>query len=497
MRTSQRPRSGSARPLFQSPHRVVNRRTNIEKLIGCLAAVLTAAALIATPAAAAPPVLPGNISIDLETVASGLTAPLGLVESPDNTGRKFVVDQAGQIRIIQNGSLLPTPFLNLTGVIPTLNPGFDERGVLGMAFHPDYAQNGRFFVRYSVPRQGAPGEPCFGTSRGCHSEVLSEFTASANPNVANPTPITLLTVPQPQFNHNGGDVHFGPDGMLYMGLGDGGGAHDGLADTPPSHGPIGNGQNTQTLLGSMLRIDVSTPGAYTIPATNPFADGVNGRPEIYAYGLRNPFKFSFDSRPGGTNRLFLADVGQNLVEEVDIIENGKNYGWVTKEGTNCFDPLNPTVPLASCSSTGPMGEPLVDPISEYDHTEGISIIGGFVYRGSAIPALSGMYVFGDFSRGFGSPDGRLFYFDPANPTQIFELLVGTNNDPLGRFLHGFGEDADGELYVLAQSTLAPTGSTGVVLRIVPEPTAMSLLLLGALFTVRRGRRSARSSVHRM
>ena len=207
----------------------------------------------------------------------------------------------------------------------TVNPNFDERGLLGLAFHPDYATNGRFFVRYSKPRTGVMGEPCFGTSRGCHEAILAEFSVLGDPaksDVADPnSEIILFRVDEPQYNHNSGHVAFGPDGLLYWTLGDGGGAHDGLTDIPPSHGPIGHGQNPNTALGSLLRIDVdSTPDPglpYVIPPGNPFADG--GAPEIFAYGLRNPYRFSFDDGPGAYRSLFLSDVGQNLFEEINVL----------------------------------------------------------------------------------------------------------------------------------------------------------------------------------
>ncbi|MCH7792816.1 MAG: PQQ-dependent sugar dehydrogenase, partial [Planctomycetes bacterium] len=287
---------------------------------------------------------PGDQTIQLIEVAAGLVSPVQATHAGDGSGRLFVVDQTGFIRVIDGGVLLPTPFLDLTAVIPTLNTNFDERGVLGLAFHPDYANNGRFFVRHSVPRTGAPGEPCVGTSRGCHTEVLAEFSVSAgDPNIANPLGTVLFEVDEPEWNHNSGGIAFGPDGFLYFTLGDGGGAHDGLAEVPPAHGPIGNGQNIDTVLGSILRIDIDGAAPYTIPPGNPFPDPMGrGAPEIYAYGLRNPYRFSFDDGPGGTGELYLGDVGQNMFEELNIIQVGENYGWATREGAHCFDPFNPT-----------------------------------------------------------------------------------------------------------------------------------------------------------
>lgn len=416
--------------------------------------------LLASPAAAE--VMPGNITIELDLVAEGLTAPVAATHAGDDSGRLFVVDQAGWIRVVDDGVLLPQPFLDLTSEIVAVNPFFDERGVLGLAFHPDYENNGRFFVRYSVPRDGDPSEPCFGTSRGCHSEVLGEFSVSDDPNVADPAGAILFSEDEPQFNHNSGGVAFGPDGFLYFTLGDGGGAHDGLADEPPSHGPIGNGQDIVTPLGSILRIDVDSGAPYAVPPDNPFV-GAPGTDEIYAYGLRNPYRFSFDREDG---RLFLGDVGQNLFEEVDVIEKGGNYGWVIREGFHCFDPFDPTEPPAACSATGPFGEPLLDPVAEYDHDDGIAIVGGFVYRGTQFPELVGKYAFGDFSRGFVPGDGRLFYLDAdGDLSGIFEFRIGDADEPLNLYLFGYGEDEQGELYVTTSESLGPVGTTGKVFRI--------------------------------
>jgi glucose/arabinose dehydrogenase len=411
---------------------------------------------------------------------SPLSSPVMATHAGDGSGRLFVADQVGQIRIIDaNGDLLPTPFLVISSRMVTLDANFDERGLLGVAFHPDYANNGRFFVRYSAPRTAPPdpGEPCVGTSRGCHREVLAEYLVSiGDPDIADfNSEAILLTIDEPQFNHDGGGIAFGPDGFLYFTLGDGGGAHDGLADSPPSHGPIGNGQNWETLLGALLRIDVdSTPDIgleYAIPINNPFV-GLDGADEIWAFGLRNPFSFSFDDGPGGTGDLYLADVGQNLFEEVNIIEKGGNYGWVIREGFHCFDPFNPTNPPDTCPDTGPNGEPLLDPVMEYAQAEGgRAVIGGFVYRGSAIPILQGRYVFGDFSADFG-PTGRLYYFDTTGPNAFErrEFYLAPGGALLGRFLKGFGRDEDGELYACTSTVLGPTGTTGEVLKIVP-PTA--------------------------
>jgi len=433
-------------------------------------AVLLALSLFAARAEAE--IRKGPITIKLETVAAGLTAPEHLTHAGDGSGRLFIVDQAGLIRIVKNGVLLSQPFLDLRAQLPALNPGYDERGLLGLAFHPNYAHNGRFFVRYSAPRAGDASEPCFGNFFGCHEEILAEYSVSADPDVANPAGRILFRVDKPQFNHNSGTVAFGPDGFLYFTLGDGGGANDGLADIPPSHGPIGNAQNIDVPLGKILRLDVDSPAqpplAYAIPADNPFV-GRDGLDEIYAYGLRNPFRFAFDDAPGGDGALWLADVGQNLFEEIDMVAKGGNYGWVIREASHCFDPFDPLTPPASCSSTGYRGEPLIEPIAEYAHDEGgISIIGGYVYRGARSPDLAGRYLFGDFGASFAVPSGRLYFLErpAADAFAIHEFVNGPKDRPYGLFLKGFGEGQDREVYALGSTALGPAGNTGVVQRIV-------------------------------
>jgi glucose/arabinose dehydrogenase len=441
------------------------------------AAAATALLALAADAAAAQTIPKGARTIELETVASGLVSPDGVTHAGDGSGRLFIVEQSGQIRIVDDGVLLPAPFLDIADRLPVLDGFFDERGLLGLAFHPDYETNGRFFVRYSAPRAGVEGEPCFGTTRGCHEEILAEFHVSAgDPNVADAASGQILfRIDEPQFNHDGGEVAFGPDGYLYFSLGDGGGAHDGLVDDPPSHGPIGNGQNKDTALGSMLRIDVDGGFPYMIPPDNPFV-GADGLDEIYAYGLRNPFKFSFDDGPGGDGSLYVADVGQNRFEEVSRVVSGGNYGWVLKEGFHCFDPFDPTNPPDVCTDVGADGAPLLPPLVEYDHTDGISVIGGFVYRGSRSPALFGHYVFGDFATAFFEPSGRLFYVvDMSAPApEIFEFQIGAEDRPYGLFLKGLGEGEDGEVYVCGSTALEPYGTGGVVQRVVAADTSFCI-----------------------
>ena len=471
---------------MHTSHRTRSTRPSVVTLF--LVASFGCAAGVALGQSGIPTIPQGEITIDLVPVVGvgELTAPVYATHAGDGSGRLFVLDQPGQIRIVTaGGALLDTPFLDLvaTGDVVAVDPGFDERGLLGLAFHPSYEENGRLFVRYSKPRDGAPGEPCFGTSRGCHESILSEFRVSEDPDVADATSQSILfRIDQPQFNHDGGTVAFGPaeggedddDGsgrLLYFSLGDGGGAHDGLADLPPSHGPDGHGLNNKTNLGAILRIDVDGGSPYSIPPDNPFAGGgcADGCDEIYAYGMRNPYRFSFDRQDG---RLFLGEVGQHLYEEIDVVQRGGNYGWVRTEGFHCFDPLNPFVPPPTCSRVGLDGEPLLNPVAEYGHEDGIAVVGGFVYRGSDSPELEGKYIFGDFSRGFFPGNGRLFWLDADGAlSDIFEFRLLPPNEPLQRYVLGFGEDEDGEIYLLTSQNLGPDPdtTTGEVFRIVTPP----------------------------
>ncbi len=421
----------------------------------------TALAPTAAPSATTEPAAasPAN-SLQLKLLAQGLTAPVYLTSAPDSSGRLFVVDQVGLIRVIgADGTLLDTPFLDLRDRIVNLNGRYDERGLLGLAFHPDYANNGRFFVYYSAPlRSGGPA----GWDNTVH---MSEFKVSSDPNRADAgSERVLLQIDEPQANHEGGTLAFGPDGDLYAGVGDGGGA----GDKDAGHSPGGNGQDTNVLLGKILRIDVDHGTPYSIPNDNPFANG-GGVKEVYAYGFRNPYRFSFDL--GGSHQLLVGDVGQNLYEEVDIVTRGGNYGWNIREGLHCFNPNNQSSPPASCPSVGAHGEPLLDPIIEQAHSYGIAIVGGHVYRGQAVPGLSGDYFFGEWSLSFGSPTGRLFAATPPSGNggtwPVRELSVsGSPGGKLGHYLLGLGEDAQGEVYVLVSDNPGPTGSSGRVYEVV-------------------------------
>lgn len=421
----------------------------------------------------------GPPTVGLRLVAEGLTAPVTMVRSADRSGRLFVLDQSGLIRVIhRNGPLDPEPFLDVRDRLVTLRPGFDERGLLGLAFHPRYAQNGRFYVYYNRPlRAGGP--------TGFDSTVtVSEFRVSrTDPDRADPaSERILLQVDKPQFNHNAGTLLFGPrDGYLYIALGDGGGANDaglGHLDDWYADNAGGNAQNTTTLLGKILRVDVDRGRPYGIPRGNPFAGrhGGDGRDEIYAYGFRNPYRMSFDTSGGG-QRLIVGDVGQNLWEEVNVVIRGGNYGWNVREGAHCFDAENPTVPPASCPTVGPDRRRLIDPVIEYRNAAqpggvGLALIGGHVYRGHGLRGFRGSYIFGDWSRGFGSADGSLFVAAPRRfgPWPRQDLRVsGTQNGRIGHNVLGFGVDHRDELYVLTSDTTGPSGTTGKVFQLV-RPT---------------------------
>jgi glucose/arabinose dehydrogenase len=410
----------------------------------------------------------GPQRIELQVVASGLVSPNYLVFAPDGTDRQFILDQVGQIRIIENGTLLTTPFLDVASIMVTPNTNFDERGLLGLAFDPGFADpaspgHRRIFTYTSQPVSGtADLTDQYAATINHHAVISSWRVDPSNPNVVDTASrIDILRIDEPQANHNGGTIAFGPDGFLYISLGDGGGANDNNAN---GHNPLtGNGQDPNIALGKILRIDVNgtnaANGKYGIPATNPFAVS-GGVKEIFALGFRNPYRFSFNGA-----ELLVGDVGQNRVEELNRVELGKNYGWRQKEGTFKFNPADGTV--SDDLSGVPAG--LTDPIAQYDRDEGISIIGGFVYDGSLLTALEGKYIFGDFARNFMGPSGRLFYYD-FTAAEIREFIIGRDDRALGLFVKGMGQDQNGEVYVLGSTTVGPTGTTGVVYKLVPVPS---------------------------
>ncbi len=354
---------------------------------------------------------PAALHLSVQLVTNGFSSPVYVTNAGD--ARLFVVEQAGKIRIIKNGALLPTPFLNITGAV--LSGG--ERGLLSVAFHPQYATNGLFFVFHTI----AGGD-----------NVIERYRVTANPDLADANSGThVLTIPHAiNNNHNGGLLAFGPDGYLYLGTGDGGGGGD----------PAGNGQNTASLSGKILRIDVNGGSPYAIPASNPFANDMTGKKkEIWAYGLRNPWRYAFDP-PSGS--LYIADVGQGNWEEVNVVPAtaaGINYGWNVTEGAHCYPPGTTT-----CDTAG-----ITLPVAEYDHSLGCSITGGFVYRGAAYPRLVGLYLFADYC------SGRIWALDQPNVgTWRRTELLDTSHA-----ITSFGTDRNGELYLT-------DGSEGGVYRIV-------------------------------
>ena len=426
-----------------------------------------------------PPIPAGTVHVELQTVATGLTAPNWGTQAPGDADRLFVTDQDGILWAIDLGTGDKTVFLDVSPLLVDLGifgpDSFDERGLLGVAFHPDYQENGLLYTYTSEPDSG---EPDFSTmpdgSDPNHQTLIREWEV---PNPGDPDSVVdpdstreLLRIDQPQFNHDGGAINFGADGMLYVSLGDGGAGDDQETGVDPfgipniGHGCAGNGRSPATILGTVIRIDPlgssSANGQYGIPNDNPFVGQEGFVEEIFAYGFRNPFRFSFDSLTGD---LYLADVGQNDIEEVDIVVSGGNYGWNHKEGSFFFIPNGA---LAGYVTDMPQDAPpdLIDPVAEYDHDDGIAIIGGFVYRGIKIPALEGRYVFGEFAQTF-SNDGRLFYLDDDDVIQEFQFIGRAG---LGLSLLGTGRDANGEVYALANATGVPFGDTGVVLRIAPK-----------------------------
>jgi glucose/arabinose dehydrogenase len=442
----------------------------------CLGALFVANISLAAP----PRVALGPVSAETQLVVGGLSSPVDLVSAHDGTNRLFIVEQGGNIRILKNGSLVPTPFLDMSGRVFAGG----ERGLLSMAFHPGFndPSSPGFHKLYTYSSEHVSGAADFTVPMSGpfdNQGVLAEWKVSAgNADVVDPsTRREVFRLDHPQSNHDGAKLAFrATDHYLYISIGDGGAGND-VGD---GHAPnIGNGQSTDRVLGKILRIDplapaltpgsadaVSANGKYRVPRTNPFV-GRAGVDEIFAYGFRNPFRYSFDST---TDQLIVGDVGQNAVEEVDIVQLGKNYGWNRKEGSFLFDPANGSI------SPDPNPNPaLINPVAEYSHADGTAVIGGFIYRGTAIPALTGKYVFGDLTDPAGT--GRLFYSDLSTHV-IQSLRLGTTARELGVALFSIGEDDAHELYVLLGS--------GEVQKIVPVPVSPALLNLSTRARVETG-----------
>ena len=343
--------------------------------------------------------LPGALAVEI--VASGLSDPLYLA-APPGDARLFVVEKAGRVRIVANGALVATPFLDLTAKVSKAS----EQGLLSIAFHPSYATNGLFYVYYTD---------------GAGDTRLVRYRVSSDPNRADTATASLvLAVDQPFANHNGGHQMFGPDGMLYIGLGDGGSGGD----------PMRNGQNLGSLLGKLLRIDVNGVQPYAIPPDNPFVGQAGARGEVWAFGLRNPWRFAFDRWDG---LLYIADVGQNRWEEINAVAinaAGVNYGWNVMEASECYN-------ASSCDRTG-----LTLPVAEYGRADGCSVTGGFVYRGQRIPGLVGHYLYSDYCQGW----LRSFRYEGGQVSEPREWPIGS----VGQ-VQSFGEDATGELYILSKN----------------------------------------------
>ncbi len=458
------------------------------------------------------------VPIGLERVVGNLTSPLFVATADDGTDRHFVVDQNGYIQVFYlNGTVVEEPFLDVRDRLVALSPTYDERGLLSIAFHPNFSENGKVYVYYSAPLRGDAPPDWSCTNR------LSEFTVSneSPDRVDNATERILMEIDKPQSNHNGGILLFGPDdGYLYLTLGDGGGADDvGMGHTPGT----GNAQDLSKIYGKVLRIDVDTvtgpqwnatgnatwtSGAgtlYGIPADNPFLGNASVPPEVYAYGFRNPAFASFDS--GGSNRMFVAMAGQRLFESVHIIYGGGAYPWNIREGTHCFDPAdNSRVPNETCRITSYAGDPLIGPIVELGHDVGNTIVGGTVYSGSALPSLAGAYLFGtwsDESRLVGngtllvatSPTGLDTAMLPWSAADLTaeqnamwttsEMTVANNpNGRLNAFLRGVYEDSDGEALVLINQNGGPgitPLNSGEIWRVV-DPSTPGLVPIGGNVT---------------
>lgn len=403
--------------------------------------------------------------VELQLIAEGFVSPVDLAFPNDDSGRLFIADRPGVIKIINaDRTVQEEPFLDITDRVVKLSPGYDERGLLGLTFHPDFQQNGKFYVFYNTGLKAGAPEGWSSTIR------VSEFSI-INSQKSNPdSERILLEDNHPQMNHNGGKLLFGNDGYLYISIGDGGNADD-IGEGHNS--TIGNGQDTFTLMGKILRIDVDSKSAgkqYGLPSDNPFSDGKNGLPEIFAYGFRNPWRMSFDSETGD---LYVGDAGQNLWEEISKVEKGKNYGWNIKEGAHCFSVKSPHESPEECRSTGYKGEELIAPVIEYPNAQqkggfGSTNVGGFMYRGDAISKLKNKFVFGDWSRGFTETDGTLFAASPSgNLWEIKELRIKDRIDGrLGETILALGEDAENELYILTTEKIGPSGNTGKVYKII-------------------------------
>ncbi len=430
------------------------------------------------------PIFSGGLKLKLEVLSEGLTAPLWGVSAPTISDDMYVIDQVGSIWSVELSSGNKELIVDLSQLLVAIGipefGGFDERGLLGIAFHPQFADNHKLYTYSSQPVSDVAD---FSTMPdgviADHQGVLTEWLATIDGTIIfdENSAREILRVDEPQFNHNGGAIAFDLNNLLYVAIGDGGGADDVdgqsfIDGVMVGHGELGNGQNKDNILGTIIRIDPlgnnSSNGRYGIPDSNPFID-MNGLDEIYAYGLRNPYRLSFDSQTGV---LYAADVGQNDIEEINIITSGGNYGWNIREGSFGF--------FANGNNDGYVFEQMnssdtIDPIVEYDHDEGIAIIGGFVYRGMTYSDMQGNYVFGDYN-------GRLFYINNEGTISEFQNV---DEMDIGAIL-GFAQDSEGELYVLANADGIPSGTSGTVYQITLLPNQTPTANAGEDQTVNEG-----------
>jgi glucose/arabinose dehydrogenase len=369
---------------------------------------------------------PPLITVKVQQISANLQSPTALT-FPGN-GDIWVTEQPGKIRVVKDDKLLDEPLLDLRSKMLKVNKGYEERGLLGICLHPQFKSNKKFYVFYSANTTG----------KFNHKDVIAEYKLSANSDAIDPNSgRVILAQDKPDGNHDGGCIQFGRDGYLYISFGDGGGQGD-------KHGETGNGQNLSNLLGKILRVDVNGSTPYSIPKSNPFVGKKDAAPEIWAYGFRNPYRFSFDKASG---QLFAGDVGQDLWEEVDIVTKGANYGWRLTEGTHCYNPAT------GCDIKG-----ITMPIAEYSHTEGVSVIGGYVYNGKQVPVLKGKYVFADWV-------GKVFYLQKAG-AQWQRGKITFQNIPPNLKIIGFGEDPAGEVYVLTNADTGPENANGSIYKII-------------------------------
>jgi glucose/arabinose dehydrogenase len=410
---------------------------------------------------------------NLQLVADNLTSPLGVLEPPDGTKRLFIFDQTGKVWIMNaNGTKQAEPFLDISSKMVSLSPQYDERGLLGMAFHPDYKTNGKFYLFYTAPPRAGGPEP--GVNWNNLTRVSEFKTSASNANMADmSSERILLEADHPQMNHNGGTIAFGPDGYLYIAIGDGGGSDDvGPGHVEDWYGTNkgGNAQNlSANLMGKILRIDVNNGNPYAIPGDNPFV-GTDAKPEIWAFGFRNPYRFSFDM--SGNRSLIVGDAGQKLYEEINVVSRGGNYGWNIKEGTVCFNADTNTKIRPDCPNIDDKGRQLMPPaiqLKNTAHPEGggaaTVVVGGNVYRGNSMPTYQGRYIFGIFSQAAGVTDGKVYAANAAmNDYEAISFKDFPNN--LGQYIKGFGQDLSGEIYITTSMQAGTTGTTGKVYKMV-------------------------------